>query len=696
MEKKKIPQFPYGAVYFRKSNPPKQDWERDYKTAAEDGCNLFRHWLIWGAVETAPGVYDWSDYDRQMELAEKYGIQVILAEITMSVPAWAAARYPELFPQDIDRKRCVPEMAGNSAVYGYPTGFCLDKPQAREMVKAFLQAAAKHFRGHPALYGYDIANECYRRPEICYCGETAERYRDWLKKKYGSIEAVNESWHVYSFTDFQDIYPPHRLSFFPDSVDWLRFRYEQAYETIRWKTEQIRAIDPDAVMTAHGMADSLRYYSSQCTDHWEAAKYTDIYGVTWVPCRKGNEPWRHMFVFDLVRSACRGEPFWHTEAQGGPLWLQPQLTGRSRRDGRVPDQKDIRLWNLLLMAGGGRGIFYTRWRPLLDGPLFDGFGIYGLDGSRTERSEMASAMAKWANAPEQRELWKARPVPGDIHILFVPECENASFLLAQSGNAPLYAEAAEGAYRGFFSQNIQPDFVHIDQLERESVLYFPLPSAMSGDHVKKLADWVKKGGILICEACPAFFTEHMHVRETQPDPMLKELFGIACAEAEFMPDLAKEICFELLGEPVRGGGFTQFYTLKNAKGLAVYNNRIIAAENQYGAGRTLLIGSNISLGGTENETIWGKLLEHVGVQPQIRSSDPELVVRLHKSAGHQYVWLVNPSEEEKTAGVLFRNISVSGYEVCWPGGTVHRAENNCVTVSVEARNALVLELYSSI
>ena len=28
------PVFPYGAVYFRKSNPPEQDWARDHATAA--------------------------------------------------------------------------------------------------------------------------------------------------------------------------------------------------------------------------------------------------------------------------------------------------------------------------------------------------------------------------------------------------------------------------------------------------------------------------------------------------------------------------------------------------------------------------------------------------------------------------------------------------------------------------------------
>ena len=44
------PIFPYGAVYFRKSNPPEQDWERDHKTAAQIGMNTFRHWFMWSAI----------------------------------------------------------------------------------------------------------------------------------------------------------------------------------------------------------------------------------------------------------------------------------------------------------------------------------------------------------------------------------------------------------------------------------------------------------------------------------------------------------------------------------------------------------------------------------------------------------------------------------------------------------------------
>ena len=68
--------FPYGAVYFRKSNPPAEDWARDHATAARVGMNTFRHWFLWSAIEVAPGKFDWADYDTMMDLAAANGLKV--------------------------------------------------------------------------------------------------------------------------------------------------------------------------------------------------------------------------------------------------------------------------------------------------------------------------------------------------------------------------------------------------------------------------------------------------------------------------------------------------------------------------------------------------------------------------------------------------------------------------------------------
>ena len=69
----------------------------------------------------------------------------------------------------------------------------------------------------------------------------------------------------------------------------------------------------------------------------------------------------------------------------------------------------------------------------------------------------------------------------------------------------MYPAALYGAYEGFYSQGIQADFVHIDDIEKAHILYFPFPLALSEEHAKRLAAWVKEGGTLIAESCPGFF-----------------------------------------------------------------------------------------------------------------------------------------------------------------------------------------------
>jgi beta-galactosidase len=45
----------------------------------------------------------------------------------------------------------------------------------------------------------------------------------------------------------------------------------------------------------------------------------------------------------------------------------------------------------------------------------------GMDGSVTPRAEMTGKVTTWANA--HPEVWQARPVKGDIGMVFTPESE---------------------------------------------------------------------------------------------------------------------------------------------------------------------------------------------------------------------------------------------------------------------------------
>ncbi|MDQ6700987.1 MAG: beta-galactosidase, partial [Acidobacteriota bacterium] len=508
--------FPYGAVYFRKSNPPEQDWARDHQTAARMGMNTFRHWFMWSAIEVAPGKYDWRDYDRMMDLAAQNGIKVVVAEFVTAAPEWAFRKYAHARYRASDGTVVNSGISGSSATGGFP-GLCLDNADVRAAAEKFLIALVERYRNHPALLGYDLWNEhsyAGGSPQkmYCYCDASRRKLREWLRARYGTLDQLSRTWYRYSYADWEDVQPPDNFGGYPESLDWLEFRIDNQFDLLRWRTALFRRLDPNHPILAHGVAGTLESLPSATHNEWRSAAEVDIWGLTWVASRKGDQPWKQFHALDLVRAGSRGKPFWHAEAQAGPLWMQPQVIGRPREDGRITDEKDVRLWNLISCAGGATGIQYPRWRPLLDGPLFGAFGAFGMDGSVTPRAEMTGKIAKWANT--HPEIWKSHPVKGDIGLVFIPESELFNYV--QQGSTEFYAQSIRGAYQAFFDSNIQPDFVSIDDIERYKAVYVPYPVMLKAETARKLQAFVERGGSLISEGLPGYFGDHGKAGTVQP------------------------------------------------------------------------------------------------------------------------------------------------------------------------------------
>ena len=257
--------FPYGAVYFRKSNPPADDWERDHRTAAQIGMNVMRHWYMWSAIETRPGTYDWRDYDRMMELEAKEGIRVVIAEMVTAAPEWAFEKYPHARLRSSDDRVAYSSISGSSATGGFP-GLCLDNEDVRAEAEKFLVALVDRYRHHSATLGYDLWNENSFHggspsQMYCYCDATQNKFRDWLKRKYGSLESLGEAWHRYSFASWDNVRPPRDFTGYPEALDWLEFRIDNAFRLLRWRAELFRRLDPHHTITAHGVAGTLEIAS---------------------------------------------------------------------------------------------------------------------------------------------------------------------------------------------------------------------------------------------------------------------------------------------------------------------------------------------------------------------------------------------------------------------------------------------------
>jgi beta-galactosidase len=691
--------FPYGAVYFRKSNPPAEDWARDHQTAARVGMNTFRHWFLWGAIEVAPGKFDWADYDQMMDLAHANGLKVIIAEFTTNAPEWAFRKFATAKYTASDGSTDGSGIGESTAVGGFP-GLCLDNPEAQAAAERFLTTLVERYRNHPALLGYDLWNEnSYpgggARKMNCYCEGTKKKLREWLQARYGSLQTLGKAWGRYSFETWEDVEPPESLNGYAESLDWLQFRIDDAFRLLEWRVKLFRRLDPHHLICAHGVAGTLESLPSSTHNEWRSAALMDVWGLTWVASRKGNAPWLQYQALDLVRAGARGKPFWHAEAEGGPLWMQPQVIGRPREDGRQPDAEDVRIWNLVSCAGGARGILYPRWRPLLDGPLFGAFGAFGMDGSVTPRAEMAGRVAKWANA--HPEIWKARPVMGDVGLVFIPESELFNYV--QQGGTEFYAQSIRGAYQAFFDSNIQTDFVALENIEDYKLVYLAYPVMLKSETADRLKQYVRNGGTLICEGVPAYFGDRGHVGTVQPNYGLDELFGAREKYVEFDPDLSDQLMFEVNGSKIYGRYFRQDYDLHGGKAAGQYSNGNVAAvENAFGKGRTLLMGSFPGAGyylhhGAATKELFAGFLKMAGATPQVSIDDHTVQARLHQGQGGSVLWVTNPTRTVKKVeiAVAVNSEDFKSAEDLW-GGVAIGQNRNRFTMSVPARDAVVARL----
>lgn len=339
-----------------------------------------------------------------------------------------------------------------------------------------------------------------------------------------------------------------------------------------------------------------------------------------------------------------------------------------------------------------------RYRPLLDGPLFGAFGSYGMDGSRTERSEAAAAFGRWANEPEQAALMEARPVRGEVGLLVVPETQAFDALLSHEGGFRTYSEAMWGAYRGFLAAGVQADWVHVDDIEGYDVLYAPYPIMWPEAVARRLAAWVEAGGRLVSEACPGYFGDRGRVGTSQPHNGLDAVFGAREVLVEFMPDIAHRAQLSFNGLPLPCGGFRQaFEPLGGPRGGTVLgwfgDGGAAIVENAHGEGRTLLVGSHVSAGHFRELEAgragaagwWRECLRWAGVAPRVEAGNPHLVARLHEGPAGRFLWVVNPTRERQTGQVRVDGAPVQGH-LLWGEGLGGPA------LDVPGRDALVISL----
>ena len=179
-------------TYYYPEQWPRAQWERDFDLMAESGMQL-THFaeFAWAALEPSRGEFRFDWLDEAIDLAAARDMDVILCTPTAVVPYWLLSERPEILITHTGGRRIRP---GGRRHYA-PTS-----PAMLEESDRIVAKMAEHFGGRENVVGWQIDNELcgdhFDPSGDMYdqSGHTHEAFRNWLREKYGDLDALNAAW----------------------------------------------------------------------------------------------------------------------------------------------------------------------------------------------------------------------------------------------------------------------------------------------------------------------------------------------------------------------------------------------------------------------------------------------------------------------------------------------------------------------
>ncbi len=590
-----------------------KEWRGDLEQIKSLGFNTVRTWVEWAHCEPRKGEYHFENLKLLCRLANEVGLRVIIQMYVDSAPDWVGKNYPD---------GCFEAQNGDKVRSQAAPGYCTDHAGVREAVLNFYTETAKVATQYPNFHGWDlwsephIVNWAYINyvPDVqfCFCPNTQNRFREWLKLKYGSLENLNQSWYR-NFETWDDVEAPRfgTILSYTDFIDWKNFIYAKLANDLRLRYEAVRKGDPVHVITSHAAVPSIFYspYNGYgATDDFLMAEQVDYYGTSLYP--KHNHPdrhweiWKFALAVDFSRSANKKNGgFYVGELQAGKGTI-----GLNIGNPITPD--DHRIWIWSAIARGAKAINIYAYYPMSSGYESGGYGLINLDGTVTERAQSAGQIARLIH--ENRTLFlNAVPVQAEVALLYNPLAQMVGGEQRHS-TGDMHYQSLVGYYRFFLENNIPVDFIHRRDLKKEGLssyklLIVPYPLMFTQEGADALKQYVERGGLVVSEARLAWNDERGFAASVIPGMGLSEVFGVEETNIRMNEKVEMRIsesdhaALNLLkpGDLLRGAYFAETLTpLKSANSqiLAILDDGFPAmVASRYGKGETIGIGSFLGM-----------------------------------------------------------------------------------------------------
>lgn len=469
----------YGADY----NPeqwPEPVWDDDVRLMREASVTTVSLGIFsWSRLQPAPDTWDFAWLDRIIDKLHQAGIGVNLATATASPPPWVSIEHPDVLARD-----------ENGATYwhGSRQHYSPASPTYRRLAAELVRRLAERYAQHPAVIMWHVNNEygCHLPVEYSDAAQTA--FRDWLGRRYGTIEALNEAWGTAFWSQrygrWEEVLPPLKAPYSRNPaqlLDYHRFMSDMWLECYLAERDIIRAAGAGQPISTNMMGAFKPGNYQSWAPHIDIIT-DDCYPDPLDP----NRPRNTAFQRDLMRSLKPGVPWLLMEqATDAVNWRR---TNVSKQPGQLAAE------TAQSIGRGADGIFYFQWRQSRAGAEKFHSAMLPHAGTRARTWQEASALGGQLSAlPEL-------PTPGeDARVALVFDWEN--WWAIENPDHPTtldYLALVREWYGALYRRGVMVDIVPPEQVsDRYSLVVAPFAYLLRNEGAAALYRFVSEGGVLL-------------------------------------------------------------------------------------------------------------------------------------------------------------------------------------------------------
>ena len=594
------PLFPKVAALLHGADYNPEQWEnypgiieKDITMMQQAKCNVMSVGIFsWAKLEPREGEYDFAWLDAVIEKLYAAGIHIFLATPSGARPAWMSQKYPEVLRVGRDR---VP------ALHGGRHNHCMTSPVYREKTLKINRLLAERYSQHPAVLGWHISNEYGGE---CHCGLCQQKFRDWLKARYKTLDALNHAWWStfwsHTYTDWSQIESPApqgEVSIHGLNLDWRRFNTAQVSDFCRHEVAPLKAVNADLPVTTNFMEYFYDY------DYWQLAKEIDFISWDSYPMwhREKEETTLACYTamyHDMMRSLKGGKPFVLMESTPSTTNWQP--ISKLKKPGMHI------LSSLQAVAHGADSVQYFQWRKSrgsvekFHGAVIDHVGHLDTRVGR-EVSKLGDMLARLSAVAGCRT--EAR-----VAIVFDQQSRWAMDDAAGPRNMGLeYEKTVNEHYRPFWEKGIAVDVIDADQpLSQYALVIAPMLYMVRQGFAERAEAFVAEGGHLVTTYWSGIVDEtDLCFTGGFPGP-LRKLLGIWAEEIDCLGEGERNLVQGLAGNasglqgPYQVRHLCELIHTETAQALATYRDDFYAGRpavtvNRFGNGKAWHVASRNDL-----------------------------------------------------------------------------------------------------